>query len=192
MVRQKITQKTKRGFTIVELMVALTVFTFVMVIISGAVISIFNANQKSKTLRSVMDNLNFTMESMNRTIRFGKDYHCGPAIPSFPITVPLDCGGVGSNTMTVLGSNGITTTYALSSGRITKTASGVTTYFTSPDVNITILTFRVYGSTPYSGATDLFQPQVIIVIAGNVGVKASTNTAFTLETTVSQKLFDFQ
>ena len=64
-----------RGFTLVEIMVAVSVFVLVMVISSGAIISVFNANQKSKNLRSAMDNLNLTMESMTRTIRFGTKYH---------------------------------------------------------------------------------------------------------------------
>ena len=186
------TKKTKNGFTLIELMVSLTIFTFVMVIISGAVASVFDANQKSKTLRSVMDNLNSTMESMTRTIRFGTNYHCGPELAFFPKTVPLDCGGSGSSEMTVLSPSGAVVTFALSGGRITRTIGAETLFLTSPDVNITTLAFRVYGSLPYAGTNDLLQPRVIIVMAGNVGVKASTRTAFSLETTVSQKTFDFQ
>ena len=179
-----------RGFTLIEIMVAVSVFVLVMVISSGAIISIFNANQKSKTLRSVMDNLNLTMESMTRTIRFGTNYHCGATTPP-PTTSPLDCGSPGSSTLTVRAVDGTQVTYSLSGGRIIRTISGVNYFMTSPDVTISKLAFRVYGSPPYP---DLFQPQVIIVVAGSVGPsnKPLSQSTFNLQTTISQRVFDFQ
>ena len=184
------TKNKKSGFTLVEIMVAVSVFVLVMVISSGAIISVFNANQKSKTLRSVMDNLNLTMESMTRTIRFGTNYHCGATIPP-PTTSPLDCGNPGSNTLTVRAVDGTQVTYSLSGGRIIRTISGVNYFMTSGDVTISKLAFRVYGSPPYP---DLFQPQVIIVVAGSVGPsnKPLSQSIFSLQTTVSQRVFDFQ
>ena len=68
------------GFTLVELMVSVSIFAIVMFISLGSILSILDANQKSKTLRSVMDNLNSAMESMTRTVRFGINYHCGSSV----------------------------------------------------------------------------------------------------------------
>ena len=186
------TKNKKRGFTLIEIMVAVSVFMVVMVISSGSILSVFNANQKSKTLRSVMDNLNLTLESMSRTIRFGENYHCGSAGDP---TQPSDCPsspGYSSN-LTVKAFDGTQTTYSLSSGRIVRTTPSGIYNMTSGDVTITKLAFRVYGSLPFN-TPDLLQPQVIIVVGGYVGSsnKPLNQSTFSLETTVSQRKLDFQ
>ena len=182
--------KNCNGFTLIELMVAVSVFVVVMFISGGAILRVLDANQKSKTLRSVMDNLNVTLESMTRTIRFGTNYHCGPiAVPPQP--PPLDCSG-GSNALTVRDVyTGLPVTYSLSGGCIARSINGAANQcLTSPDVNITNMTFRVSGSAPYP---DLFQPLVVIVIGGTVtGSKPGTQSSFSLETTASQRNFDLQ
>ncbi len=180
--------KRNRGFTLVEIMVAVTVFSVVMVMSMGSIIGVFDANYKSKNLRSVMDNLNLTLESMTRTIRFGTNYHCGTTTPT---TTPLDCGGTGNSNLTVRAQGGSQVTYSLSGGRIMRNISGNSYAMTSPDVTITALTFRVYGSAPYSGGANLLQPQVIILVSGYVGSKVSTRSTFTLQTTISQRILDF-
>lgn len=178
------------GFTLVEVMVSVSLFIVILVASMASILSVFNANQKSKTLRSVMDNLNISMEAMTRSIRFGTNYHCGS---TGTITAPLDCGGGGSNTMSFLGVDGNTVTYSLTGGRITRAInSGATTYMTSSDVTINNLAFRVYGSPHFNNGADLFQPEVIIVVGGTVGTKVVTQSSFTLETTVSQRQFDSQ
>jgi prepilin-type N-terminal cleavage/methylation domain-containing protein len=186
----------KTGFTLIEIMVASSVFLVVMLIVSGAVVSVFAANQKSNNLRSVMDNLNLTLESMTRTIKFSRIYNCG----STSTVVPNDCPSGGTSLTVTNGSTPVT--YALSGGRITRTyglvSGNATSYITSPDMNITSLKFYVNGSQPFvSGfgvtcsTTDCYQPRVTIVVKGTVGTgnKAST---FSLESTISQRFFDFQ
>ncbi len=183
----KTQKKLNSGFTLVEMMVAVSVFVTVMVIFSASILAVFDANLKSKNLRSVMDNLNLSMESMTRTIRFGTNYHCGN---SGNLSQPNDCSS-GSSSLTVLSPTGAQTTFALSSGRITRTIGGVTSNITSSDVTISTLSFRVYGSPAFP---DLFQPQVIIVVKGSVGSNSKANDKgnFSLETTVSQRSFDLQ
>ena len=187
------TKKFNKGFTLIELMVASSVFIIVMLISSGAILSVFDANQKSKSLRSVMDNLNLSMESMTRSIRFGKDYHCGS---TGTITLPYSCNGSGANSITILDVSGVTVTYSLVNDangipRIQRTSSATSYYMTSPDVKITNLKFYVYGAEPYAGG-DVLQPRVIMVVGGYAGVKATTKSVFSLQTTISQRQFDFQ
>lgn len=190
-------KNSEKGFTLIEIMVASTLFVTVMLIISGSIVSVFSANQKSKTLRSVMDNLNLTMESMTRTIRFGRNYNCGSVLP---LTTPNNCPS-GSNTFSITKIDGSTVTYSLSSGRIVRREAGVDYFLTSPDVSITSLLFKVEGAGPYiSGvgvtcASDITgnyckQPKVIISVVGNVGSKSASS--FSLQTTISQRSFDFQ
>lgn len=180
-----------KGFSLVEIMVSVSIFAIIMVISSSSVLSVFDANRKSQSLRAVMDNLNLTMEAFTRAIRFGTTYHCDVTVGT--LSSPLDCGGAGASSLSIYDTNGLQITYKLSNGRIVRSISGGTEYaLTSSDVTITRLAFRVYGSPLYNNGADLFQPQVIIVVSGFAGTKATTQSTFSLETTVSQRIFDFQ
>lgn len=179
---------SSRGFTLVEIIVASGLFIVVMLVMSGAVLSIFDANQKSKNLRAVMDNLNLSLESMTRTVRFGTEYSCGGG------TTPLSCPeGTYTSSLGVTSMDGVRTVYALSNGRISRTTALGTFDLTSPDVTITRLAFRVSGAEPYTGGApgNLLQPKVIITISGYVGTKVTTQSSFSLQTSVSQRVFDF-
>jgi len=179
------------GFTLVEIMVAISIFSIVMVVSLGSILSVLDANKKSQTLRSVMDNLNFSLESMTRDIRFGENYHCSTG---GTITLPLDCAS-GNSTLNLKVTDGSQIVYKLvgdgvTSGRIVKTFGGTDYNVTSSDVVIQDLKFRVLGSLAYSNG-DLSQPKVIIIIKGYVGSKPTTRSSFILETTVSQRKLDF-
>src|SRR3989339_910484 len=211
---KKIKTKNKNnGFTLVELMVSITIFTVIMVISMGSILTIFDANKKSQSLRTVMDNLNYSLEAMTRTIRFGTDYHCNTN--TGVITEPRDCNGsdtlvVGEDTTIrfVASSMAVkapdtsggpivqrTVEYKLDispldgKGRIVRSIDGgPENPVTSSDVNITDLRFRVIGSTLYSeepSDPDTSQPMVIITVGGFAGVKATTKSTFVLQTTVS-------
>ncbi len=185
---KRLKQPNQSGFTLIEIMVALTIFSVVMVISMGSILAVFDANKKSQSLRAVMDNLNFTMEGMTRTIRFGTNYHCGSAGDT---SSPVDCPS-GDTYLTVKAADTSKVTYKLVNGRIIRSINGGSDYFlTSPDVTIQNLSFRVFGSQPYSSGTDLFQPQVIIVLSGYAG-NLNSQSSFFLQTTVSQMQFDFQ
>ena len=182
--------KLVSGFTLVELLVSVSLFVVVMVISMGSILSVFDTNEKSKTLRSVMDNLNSTMETMTRTIRFGTLYHCDSTQGT--LTVPRDCAG-GATSIAVKAADGKEVIYKLNAGRISRTIDSGTEYFlTSSDVTITRLAFRVFGSPLYNNGADQFQPQTIIVISGFAGSRPTTESAFDLQTTVSQRVFDSQ
>jgi len=51
---------------------------------------------------------------------------------------------------------------------------------------------RLLACVFYSVGNDLYQPQIVITINGFSGVKATTKSSFSLETTVSQRMFDSQ
>jgi prepilin-type N-terminal cleavage/methylation domain-containing protein len=176
-----------KGFTLIELMVSITIFSVVMLASMGAVLTVLNANRKSESLRSVMDNLSFTLDTMTRTIRFGSVYHCSA---SGNLSVPNDCPS-GDSSLTVLDSSNNQVTFYLSSGQIMRVVGTDSPLsLTSPDVNIQTLGFWVVGSTPYSAGGDLLQPKVIVLIKGYVAGTNMTGSSFTLQTTISQRKLD--
>ena len=74
--REKITRNNKTGFTLVEIIVALGLFTIVMFVATGALLSIVSVNKKAQAQQSAINNLNFALENMTRSLRTGYNYHC--------------------------------------------------------------------------------------------------------------------
>lgn len=110
----------KRGFTLIEIMVSVAIFSVVMVIALGALLSISAAERKAETLKSVMTNLNFALEGMSRTIRTGLNYHCDTSNISGGTLVPQDCpnASAGSNYFVVQSNDGTFVAYCLAGNSV--------------------------------------------------------------------------
>ncbi len=170
-------------------MTSLSVFLIVMTISMGAILGIFDANRKSESLKEVMDNLNFALDSMSREIRFGENYHCGEDVD---VTGPQNCPG-GDSFISFLSSDGLQISYKLESGAIKKTTNGANenptfVEVTAPEMLIESLDFYVIGTGVVPSNT--LQPKVHIKLTGRAGSKAKTQSTFTIQTLVSQRLLD--
>jgi prepilin-type N-terminal cleavage/methylation domain-containing protein len=181
---------SKKGFTLIEMMVSVGIFAIVMTISAGTLFAIMDANAKSQALKSVMNNLNLALEGMSRNIRVGSTYHCSD---TSNIEVAEDCPfgssifafeKTGGNPETALDQ----VVYRLRQGQIERSLDGGTSYsaITSPEVEIETLRFIVRGSSP----EDNLQPSVVILVRGSAGIKAKIRTDFDIQTTVSQRLLD--
>jgi prepilin-type N-terminal cleavage/methylation domain-containing protein len=189
-----------RGFTLIELMVSVAIFAIVMVIALGALLSISAADRKAETIASVMNNLNFAIESMTRNIRTGVDYHCTTVGGG-------DCTS-GSDLFKFTAANGLETVYKFDNsalcqqtgavqGCIVRSTDGGSTYaaITAPEVVVTNvsgtggLTFYLRGSALGSSG-DNAQPNVVITITGYVQVNPTQKANFALQTSATQRLYD--
>ncbi len=208
----------KRGFTLIELLVSVGIFAIVMTVALGALLSISAADKKAQSTKTVMDNLNFALESMSRTIRTGLYYHCGTSNISGTELPPQDCSSSSGDTFFVFKANEATTpytVYCLSGTTIwrlkTSSVGGVSTScgstpagylsITAPEVKIESLKFYTIGSLPYpSGGSsacasppagyDCMQPRVVMTVSGYVEVGAAGKSPFNIQTTVTQRLYD--
>lgn len=183
-------RKTKRGlalsevegFTLVELMVAISIFTIVMTISMGSIISVFDANRKSQSLKTVMTNLNLVVESISKEMRYGKNYHCG-SLGS--LTVPRNCQ-MGDTFISFLSSEDTQITYKLNDQTIEKEVdNGGFIAVTAPEIIIDDITFYTLGAS----SNDTLQPKVIIKINGHSG-RNKGRSDFTIQTLVSQRVLD--
>ena len=190
----KKTQKN-RGFTLIELMVATSIFVIIMLASMSSLFIMLNASKNSKALRSAMDNVNFAMESMTRSIRMGTNYYCVPTGQSMPVSLDVaqDCDSNGGtyiafvpqeNTGFRVGykltpRNDTNGTYTLQRCDINSCVDIVST-----DINIERLKFFIKGS----GNNDGTQASVYIIIKGTVKVKG-VPTSFAIQTMASQRNF---
>jgi len=195
-----------RGFTLIELMVATSIFVIIMLAAMSSLFIMLDAAKNSKALRLAMDNVNFTMESMTRSIRMGTNYYCVQAEQSIPdysnLSLVKDCTITGSDGGTVISfvpqsqeddvESNSRISYAIypSSSKqgyytVGKCDSNGCVDMVSSDVNIERLKFFVKGAENPSENT---QPSVYIIMKGTVKVKG-VPTSFAVQTLASQRNF---
>ncbi len=189
----------KRGFTLVELLVSVAIFSVVMTMALGALLALSVADRKAQTMKSAIDNLTFSLDSMTRAMRTGSNYHCG--IGGAP-TTPQDCNATGANYITFTQAGGSQVYYQLdtanaatcgqttgSVGCIERSSDGVTWYpITSPDIIIqnTGFLFHVVGAP----VGDSLQPKVLVTVSGLVQVSSTQTNTFRMQSSVTQRIYD--
>jgi prepilin-type N-terminal cleavage/methylation domain-containing protein len=175
--------KVNKGFTLVEMLIAVSLFVVVATISIGAILSVFDANRKAQSSKTVVDNLDLSVENMARAVRFGSSYYCGI---SSNISAVNDCSTGGDAVSVTFNGNRII--YKLNGTAIQKSEDGGSNYtgITSSDTVIQYLKFYVFGTN----VSDTNQPYVVVVIKGYVGSKPTTQTVFSIETLMSQRTLD--
>ena len=68
--------KHNRGFTLVELIVALGLFSIVSTISIGSLITLMDNNRQLRSDQAIIANVGFAFDMMTRDIRQGIDYYC--------------------------------------------------------------------------------------------------------------------
>lgn len=185
-------QRTDKAFTLIEVMVAVSIFAMVMLVSTGAVFSIVEANKKAHSIKSVMTNLNFALESMSRDIRVGSGYDCVPSTLSVTDDCPFtpgdsfmyrankDVNGDGnfdSNDKIIFSKSG--------TGIVKQVLGSTAIPITASEINVTNLKFYVSGAASPGGA----QPKLTMIIQGYSGA-GKTRSEFNIQTTVSQRASD--
>ena len=191
-------EKRKSGFTLVELMVATSIFVVIMLVSMSALMIIMNSAKGARALRVSMDNVNFAMESMTRSIRMGTYYDCvstGGTMPSdSDTTTYADCpnGGTLIAFVPQKPSSSNRVGYKLAARNdaggthsLQRCDANGCVDIVSNDVDLTHLNFIVKGSAPLS-LPDTTQASVYITMKGTVMVKG-VPTSFAIQTLASQR-----
>ena len=181
-----------KGFTLVEMIVAVGLFSVVMLVSVGALLSLVSASRKTQALHAVMNNLNIALDSIVRSVRMGSNYHCGGG--SYTTTQDCQSGDI----LLAFESFGGDSSdpqdqwvyyYDSATKRIYKSEDSGTNSFaiTAPSVTIDSLTFYVVG-TEIGNTT---QPKVVISIKGTAGAsQVKTRSEFHIQATAVQRVLD--
>ncbi|MEX1026413.1 MAG: prepilin-type N-terminal cleavage/methylation domain-containing protein [Candidatus Paceibacterota bacterium] len=152
------------GFTLVEMLIAVGIFSLVSLLAVGAIVILFGAYNTSQSTQVLVDNLNFSIESMTRDVRFGKNYR--DFEDGDKITVDFQGDVVTYELETVDGK-----------GRIKRTAGTEVTYATTKDIDVESFQVKV----------DLIShPRATFLITGTL-LRGNDESRFSLQTTVSQR-----
>ncbi len=190
-----------RGFTLIEIMVAVSIFAIVMMIGVGALLSLVEINKRAQAVNAVMNNLNAAVEGMSRAIRVGTTYHCetSAAVPSPAVLAgAADCPGGGGLLLAFESADGDAAVdtdqvvYRLNGTQLERSleagVAGSWVALTAPEVNISDFQFLVTGTDTFASG-DSVQPRVVISIRGTAAVSGS-ETEFRIQSSVVQRLID--
>jgi prepilin-type N-terminal cleavage/methylation domain-containing protein len=70
------TVNKQSGFTLIEMIVSLALFSVVITITVGALLVLINTSSQLQEKQTVLTNLSFALDSMTREIRTGTNYFC--------------------------------------------------------------------------------------------------------------------
>lgn len=190
-------RQKNNGFTLIELMVATSIFVIVMLGSMSSLFVLLDTGKNSRALRFAMDNVNFAMESMTRSIRMGTSYYCVPSgqnISMTDTTSTRDCAsGEGGTFIAFVPQGGSSSRVGYKISARNDTANTYTLQrcdinscvdIVSSGINIEKLNFFVEGSSN----NDSIQASTYIIMKGTVTVQG-VPTSFSLQTIASQRNF---
>jgi Tfp pilus assembly protein PilW len=170
-----------RGYTLVELIVSVGLFSLVMTLSAGAYYITMNANRQAQGVASGIDSLSFVAERVARTIRTGTQYSCSTVLGAG------DCPNGGSS-FSFRDVSGQTVTYSLGGSAIQESINGGLARALTDAVSVSVTHLQFYLSG--SSAADTIQPRVIMVIGGTTSTGAGTTETFLIETSATMRGID--
>jgi prepilin-type N-terminal cleavage/methylation domain-containing protein len=184
--------KYRKGFTLIEMLVSVALFSVVMTIVAAAYLNLLNLDRQAKATNDVAANLNFVLDTMARSIRTGTQYGCG--VSGGNCAYPSS----GDSQFSFLDDDGKTyTTYTLTNNQIMECQS--TTLgcvpnipVTDPRIAVDKLKFYVTGidGTGVHNA-DGVEPRVTFVIHGSITIDpAHAPVTFDIQTSATQRQID--
>ncbi len=195
----------QKGFTLVEILVSVALFSVVMLVALGALLMLSTATRKATSINTALDNLSAGVESMSRTLRTGLNFDCGLAsVTTSP--VPVNCIN-GATSIAFYAADGSKVSYCLGTATACS-ASGTTLLrnvstagvasgwipLTTPEIKITNLKFYVEGACSAGGITgctpDTIQPKITMLISGIYQVTTNQTSEFHLQSTAVQRIYD--
>lgn len=202
---------SQSGFTLVEMLVSLTLFTIVATVATGTLLSLIGSNSRLVAEQTVMSGLSFALDSMSREIRTGSEYYCGTGVQvaaagvTGSATNVQDCPGTGnagisfreggqSLTSGVSVAKRIAYYYDTNTDTIMRQVGGQspTPLLDSDEIEVTSLRFYVEGTEPLTEvdpADDAVQPNVTIVIKAR-SRDTDLDREFVVQTSITQRALD--
>ena len=179
------TTSSQRGYSLLELIVSLGIFSMVMLVVTGAYITLISLDRQARANNQLAASLSFAVESMARSMRTGTEYACNGNL-----SVP-NCVSGGAS-ISFIDSQNQTITYRLkddgSIGQCTGSPCTDATAVSLTDSRIDIETIRFYVRGV--GVGDSAQPRVTFVITGTMTTEGGETTSFSIQTGATQRLIE--
>lgn len=170
----------RRGYTLIELIVSVALFSIVMLIATAAFLKVIQLDRQARATNDVVTNLSYVVDSMARSVRTGSAYVCGTG----------DCETTPRDRFTFTDADGRSVTYGRNGNSVEQCIDGTCMPITDPRITIGTLAFYARGTA--GGQTgDNGQPFVVFTLHGSiVPDSSSVPVEFTIESAASQRLID--
>jgi prepilin-type N-terminal cleavage/methylation domain-containing protein len=177
-----------RGFTLIEMLVSLMLFSIIVTICMGTLLVMIDVNAKAQALYSSTTNLTFALDKITREVRTGYSYNCYNGAGTQLPTGQLDCsGGNTAIAFTPEITKAIRIGYRLNAGAIEQNyhSGGWVPLTSVKDVIVETFTLKVNQSS-IGGA----QPSVDLFIQGKMSNGLDVDTAFSIQSRIIQRRLD--
>lgn len=202
---------TPRGFSLVELLVVLGLFSGIATLTLGSLFNAQAVNARILENQSALDNINLSLSIMIRDIRLGSQFNCmtGYATTTSSISTERNnCSRGGDSILfksVEFPNDRDRVVYYLEKGIIYKSiypfggTATVGVQLTTDEVTIDSLVFYVDGAHTTDGSNDVGnvydfkQPLVTLFISGHANktrAAAAAPITFSIQTTISSRDFD--
>jgi len=172
---------------LIEVLVAVSIFTILIAAPAGFFVGSLNAQQKALASQKLLDNTSYVLEYISRALRMAKKDDING----------IDClsGNKTNYEITSLGQgikfrnyNDKCQEFYLEGGRLKESKDGIENYLTPEDLEIISLKFKLSGSSQ----ADSDQPRVTLFskIRGARGKKPALQPEIKIQTTISQRNLD--
>jgi len=165
-----------RSFTIIEMLVAVAIFTLVMGMATGIFVSALRVQRQSLASQQLLDQTSYLMEYMSRAIRMAKKDMSGVCTG----TLKSNYGFAGQCLKFVNYKDGCQQ-FCLDGERL-KDQDG--NYLTSPSLKVKDFNVNLSGETQ----TDDFQPKVTVFL----NIEGKERSKIKIQTTISQRNLDIK
>lgn len=176
---QTTNHKLERGFTLIEVLVALSAFSIILLIIGTVFGDVLVSQRRVLNAQKVEENLSLIMEAMTREIRVAQPT---PGTGNFTTISDACTAGVpaAASTLDFYNSAGQRIVYSLSGTTVYRSVDGINKPFSSNNIEFTRLQFCIRGISIYGK-----QPRVTII--ASVRSQGNNNQQITedYQTTVS-------
>lgn len=176
--------ESERGFTLLELVIALAIFMVILIILGGMVLGAVRAQRVAIATQQVQDTLRSALEILGRDIRLAaKNTTASSCVPARADFSPSSGE---SSSLTFISDRGKCLKYSLSNQQVHRLIDGATDeVLTSDNALITALNFNIFGE-----GNDQTQPRIVVRLAAQS--KTSNQVTMQVETTLAQRELDVQ
>lgn len=175
MMQAKFYKQNKKGFTLIELIVGMGIFSMVMLSVTGIFQQVVNVQRKAIGAHNVQESLRYVLEMMSKEIRTAeRNFDTCVDIPSGQIY------NVDNGTLYLKNQYNECVAYFLENNRLKIARDGVTLFVTPDEVFIDYLNF--YHKT-------VGQEAVTITIGIRTLDISSSGSSLTAQTTISSRYY---
>lgn len=174
----------KNGFTLIEILGAVVIFSVIVLIVTGIFISILRVQRRVLATQEILDQSGYALEYMSRALRMAKKDLSGACLLTTGSNYEATASGI-----KFIDYNDNCTEYYLESGKLKKRIGAEVSELTSGKLKVNYFKVFIDGERQ----TDNKQPRVTFSFEiENQRLPQSERPQFRFQTTVSQRNLDIQ